>query len=343
MHERGSHAGVRWPVLACSRRVFAARGLQRGLCGSSRCGWRSHSNRTCSCACQAACWLLPLLTCAWCDCCLQEQLQAALQAQLDAAGVQDAASWLQQQPGQQEQQQQREAAPHPRTARVNTLKASVTDVLQQLAAAPARGKRDGSGGAGAGAAAAAVQQVAVDELLPDLLVFPPGTDLHDHPLVESGVLVLQVRRRHEKQQPWGTRSSSNDEAPAACMGSSNKHDVRCRHCCLATRPATCRARRAACRRMRWRRRQAGRCSTAARRPATRRRTSQRCCTRPAVQRQAAAAAVLAKSGKQVRCAAEATDARCCRRCCTSQSARCRIHSRRRSSSSAAAAAARPGV
>lgn len=34
--------------------------------------------------------------------------------------------------------------------------------------------------------------VEVDELLPDLLVFPPGTDLHDHPLVTEGVLVLQV-------------------------------------------------------------------------------------------------------------------------------------------------------
>ena len=31
-----------------------------------------------------------------------------------------------------------------------------------------------------------------DELLPDLLVFPPQTDLHSHPLVESGSLILQV-------------------------------------------------------------------------------------------------------------------------------------------------------
>ncbi len=36
------------------------------------------------------------------------------------------------------------------------------------------------------------QLAAVDPLLPDLLAFPPGTDLHDHPLVASGALVLQV-------------------------------------------------------------------------------------------------------------------------------------------------------
>ena len=32
----------------------------------------------------------------------------------------------------------------------------------------------------------------VDPLLPDVLVFPPGTDLHDHPLVKEGRLILQV-------------------------------------------------------------------------------------------------------------------------------------------------------
>lgn len=37
------------------------------------------------------------------------------------------------------------------------------------------------------------QLAAVDPLLPDLLAFPPGTDLHDHPLVAAGALVLQVR------------------------------------------------------------------------------------------------------------------------------------------------------
>lgn len=32
----------------------------------------------------------------------------------------------------------------------------------------------------------------VDDLLPDLLAFPAGTDLHDHPMVLDGTLVLQV-------------------------------------------------------------------------------------------------------------------------------------------------------
>ena len=37
------------------------------------------------------------------------------------------------------------------------------------------------------------QLATVDSLLPDLLVFPPGTDLHDHPLVASSTLVLQSK------------------------------------------------------------------------------------------------------------------------------------------------------
>jgi 25S rRNA (cytosine2278-C5)-methyltransferase len=36
------------------------------------------------------------------------------------------------------------------------------------------------------------KRVRVDDLLPDLLLFPPGTDLHDHPMVADGRLVLQV-------------------------------------------------------------------------------------------------------------------------------------------------------
>ena len=34
--------------------------------------------------------------------------------------------------------------------------------------------------------------VTVDKLLPDVLHFPPATDLHDHPLVQSSCLILQV-------------------------------------------------------------------------------------------------------------------------------------------------------
>ena len=32
----------------------------------------------------------------------------------------------------------------------------------------------------------------VDRHLPDVLAFPQGTDLHDHPLVKDGRLILQV-------------------------------------------------------------------------------------------------------------------------------------------------------
>ena len=31
----------------------------------------------------------------------------------------------------------------------------------------------------------------LDPLLPELLVFPAGTDLHDHPLYQAGHLILQ--------------------------------------------------------------------------------------------------------------------------------------------------------
>lgn len=30
-------------------------------------------------------------------------------------------------------------------------------------------------------------------MVPDLLILPPGTDLHDHPLVKNGSVLLQVR------------------------------------------------------------------------------------------------------------------------------------------------------
>lgn len=37
-----------------------------------------------------------------------------------------------------------------------------------------------------------VQQVQKDDLVPHLLVLPPGTDLHDHPLVMNGSIFMQV-------------------------------------------------------------------------------------------------------------------------------------------------------
>lgn len=38
-----------------------------------------------------------------------------------------------------------------------------------------------------------IQQVQKDGLVPNLLVLPPGTDLHDHPLVTDGSIFMQVR------------------------------------------------------------------------------------------------------------------------------------------------------
>ncbi|PRW56905.1 phosphoglucomutase PGM3 isoform B [Chlorella sorokiniana] len=102
-------------------------------------------------------------------------LVAALQQLLSEAGVESAAELLPD-PGPM--------APHPRTARVNTLKMSVEQALSWLRQPPPEHRRKWE----------AVGQLAtVDPLLPDLLAFPPGTDLHDHPLVAAGALVLQSK------------------------------------------------------------------------------------------------------------------------------------------------------
>ncbi|XP_057432245.1 25S rRNA (cytosine-C(5))-methyltransferase NSUN5 [Lotus japonicus] len=58
----------------------------------------------------------------------------------------------------------------PRYVRVNTLKLDVESALLEL-----REK----------------YSVQKDDLLPDLLILPPGTDLHDHPLVKNGSVFLQ--------------------------------------------------------------------------------------------------------------------------------------------------------
>ncbi|CAM8878913.1 unnamed protein product [Rhodiola kirilowii] len=60
--------------------------------------------------------------------------------------------------------------PKPRYVRVNTLKLDVESALHELS------KQN---------------EVQKDDLVPDLLILPPGSDLHDHPLVENGSLVLQ--------------------------------------------------------------------------------------------------------------------------------------------------------
>ncbi|KAF8073135.1 NSUN5 [Scenedesmus sp. PABB004] len=151
----------------------------------------------------------------------QAALRAELAGLLAQAGAADAGAWL---AAQQAPAAAAGAAPHPRHARVNTLKASVAEVLAQLRAPPdgrpAKRARGAAGAGGGGAAAAGLAAVRVDELLPDLLVFPPGTDLHDHPLVEAGVLVLQVRRGGDAEsapprRARGLRPHSRRPADAA--------------------------------------------------------------------------------------------------------------------------------
>jgi putative methyltransferase len=124
-------------------------------------------------------------------------LQQSLQSLLQQAGVSDAAAWLAAQQQPQQHQQQQQMVPHPRFARVNTLKASMQEALTQLTAEAATKKqqqqqqdKQSKQRAKHGSSAAAVPFI--DEMLPDLLVFPGGTDLHDHPLVQQGVLILQV-------------------------------------------------------------------------------------------------------------------------------------------------------
>jgi putative methyltransferase len=103
------------------------------------------------------------------------------------AVAQDVAAWLtahqQQQQSQQQQQQQQPVIQHPRFARVNTLKGNVQQVLAHLCSRSSNSSSSSSG---------RFDDVKVDDLLPDLLVFPAGTDLHDHALVTEGVLILQV-------------------------------------------------------------------------------------------------------------------------------------------------------
>ncbi|XP_021744113.1 probable 28S rRNA (cytosine-C(5))-methyltransferase [Chenopodium quinoa] len=60
--------------------------------------------------------------------------------------------------------------PKPRYVRVNTLKLDVDSAIKEL------GKKC---------------TVKKDDLVPDLLILPPGVDLHDHPLVTSGSVFLQ--------------------------------------------------------------------------------------------------------------------------------------------------------
>jgi putative methyltransferase len=75
---------------------------------------------------------------------------------------------------------------HWRSVRVNALKLPTVET----ALAELDKEKGGSGGASAPSSSAAALR---DPLLPELLLFPPGTDLHAHPLVRSGALILQSR------------------------------------------------------------------------------------------------------------------------------------------------------
>ncbi|GFR46288.1 hypothetical protein Agub_g7844, partial [Astrephomene gubernaculifera] len=152
----------------------------------------------------------------------EPELRGALEGLLREAGVQSMEEWLAKQQGQQPGASSGDGegggacggggpdVPHPRWVRVNTLKANMDDIVRQLdehllnlqpspkhrqqslksdkqqpstttslpspctSSAPCRGAQR-------------------DPLLPDLLALPPGTDLHDHPLVTRGSVVLQSK------------------------------------------------------------------------------------------------------------------------------------------------------
>ena len=61
--------------------------------------------------------------------------------------------------------------------------------LQQLQAEAARGKQQQKDGV---KGAKVIATPTVDEHVPYLLTFPHGTELHEHPLVLAGALVMQV-------------------------------------------------------------------------------------------------------------------------------------------------------
>ena len=104
------------------------------------------------------------------------------------------------------------AAQRPRTARVNQLKISIEDALDWLRKPPSLHKNQKW--------TKACAAVTVDEHLPELLVFPAGADLHDHPLVLDGSLILQSKascmpaRALDPQPGW--------EVVDACAAPGNK-------------------------------------------------------------------------------------------------------------------------
>ena len=102
---------------------------------------------------------------------LEDDLNAALASVLYAANTTDVTDLL---PAIKFAEA---AANRPRTARVNLLKLSVDECLFQLSQDQRFSKI----------------KIHIDPLIPELLVFPPNTSLHDHPLVHTGALVLQSK------------------------------------------------------------------------------------------------------------------------------------------------------
>eukprot|EP00937_MAST-01D_sp_MAST-1D-sp2_P002966 g2966.t1 len=123
------------------------------------------------------------------------RLREALQALRKAAGLADDAPHDELLPAHARRAAARQRdASVPRFARVNTVRTTTEDVLHQLKAEREGGGTNGGGSKGSKdgkGCATAVPEPTVDHLIHDLLVFPPGTELHEHPLVASGGLVLQ--------------------------------------------------------------------------------------------------------------------------------------------------------
>ena len=95
-------------------------------------------------------------------------LRKALRRRLKSAGASTADAFLLAQPGGRALA---EVPFHSRHARVNALKISTEAATRALSRL----------------------RPAIDPHVPNLLVFPPGTDLHDHPMVRDGRLILRAK------------------------------------------------------------------------------------------------------------------------------------------------------
>jgi hypothetical protein len=99
-------------------------------------------------------------------------------------------------------------AKQPRCARVNTLKTTLEEALRLL---------QSLGG---------TEAVKQDPLIPNLLVFPPGTDLHDHALVKDGRLILQVRsRRKVEDDKEDDKKSGASDFDESAFGQETQHSI----------------------------------------------------------------------------------------------------------------------